>query len=99
MAVDDFDTSRNRECFECHRKGFDDGDWQFFGYDDEAELYICPGCQSISQYVMDDLLVRDAQLRIGADDAGHDGCLGEGHSGSSLTCEHPFCIAERMPPS
>jgi len=42
---------------------------------------------------------RDAQLRIGADDAGHNGCLGEGHSGSSLTCEHPFCVAERMPPS
>ena len=49
--------------------------------------------------IVDDLLVRDAQLRIGADDAGHDGCLGEGHSGSSLTCEHPFCVAERMPPS
>jgi len=40
-----------------------------------------------------------SRLRIGADDAGQEGCLGEGHSGSSLTCEHPFCVSERMPPS
>jgi len=49
MAVDDFDTSHSRECMECHRSGFDDGDWQFVGYDDDAELYICPDCVAISR--------------------------------------------------
>ena len=28
-----------------------------------------------------------------------DSALPEGHSGSSLTCPHPFCVAERNPPS
>jgi len=70
MAVDDFDTSRNRECEECHRKGFDEGDWLFMGWDDEHELYMCPECQSNSVPNDMDLLDRDAQLRNEADDAG-----------------------------
>ena len=42
---------------------------------------------------------RADELRNEAVDVGHDGCLSEGHSGSSLICPHPFCVAERMPPS
>ena len=49
MAVDDFDTSRMRQCMECHRSDFDDGDWQFVGYDDLAELYICPDCVALAR--------------------------------------------------
>lgn len=63
MVVPDFDTSRNRECEECHRKGFDEGDWLFMGWDDEAELYICPECQSIFVPTDDDLLVRTPEQR------------------------------------
>jgi len=35
-----------------------------------------------------------AQLHLHGDLA-----LPTGHSGSSLTCPHPFCVAERNPPS
>lgn len=64
MAIDDFDTSCNRECCECHRHGFDEGDWQFVGYDDEAELYMCPDCQSIFYASGDDLQTRVDELNV-----------------------------------
>ena len=56
MVVPDFDTSHNRECMECHRTGFDEGDWLFMGWDDEAKLYICPVCQSVFVPTDDNLL-------------------------------------------
>lgn len=63
MIVPDFDTSHQRECMECHRVGFDDGDWQFVGMNDEAELYICPDCQSLAMADDDDVLTRVAEQR------------------------------------
>ena len=60
MAVPDFDTSRNRECVICNRTGFDEGDWQFMGYDDEEELYICPDCQRNAMADYETLQTRDA---------------------------------------
>ena len=63
MAVPDFDTSRNRECMDCHRTGFDEDDWQFMGYDDGVELYICPDCQSLAMADDDDLQTRVDEQR------------------------------------
>ncbi len=67
MAVDDFDTSRMRECNECHRHDFDSGDWQFIGYDDLAELYICPDCVELASYCNDDFVTRSAEQRNDAE--------------------------------
>lgn len=70
MPNNDFETVHKRECMNCHRADFDDGDWQFVGYDDEAELHICPDCQSINISINDALLVRAPQQRTGADTSG-----------------------------
>ena len=80
MSNNGVETVHKRECMDCHRADFDSGDWQFVGYDDEVELYICLDCQWDRDYVKDALLVRDAQLRIGADDAGQPcpSCGGKG---------------------
>ena len=67
MALDDFDTSHRRECMSCHRSGFDDGDWQFVGYDDLAELYICPECVETTRDYSDDLLDPPARTPDTAD--------------------------------
>lgn len=67
MAIDDFDTSRMRQCMECHRHDFDSGDWQFVGYDDDAELYICPDCVELANYCNDDFVTRSAEQRNDAD--------------------------------
>lgn len=61
MATNGFDTVHKRECMDCHRATFDGDDWLFIGYDDEAELYICPDCQWDREYVKDDLLVRQPE--------------------------------------
>ena len=82
MAVPDFDTSRNRECHQCHRFGFDDGDWQFVGWDDEAELYICPDCVDLANYCKDDLQTRVDEQRNEVDETGQKSpsCLPTQHS-------------------
>lgn len=50
MSDNDFVLPHRLECMECHRTGFDDGDWQFMGYDDDARLYICPECVEVRNY-------------------------------------------------
>jgi len=39
--------------------------------------------------------IRAAQLLRAADTSEHEQNLPAGHSGSSLECMHPFCVAER----
>lgn len=79
MVIDDFDTYRNRECFQCHRRGFDDGDWQFVGYDDLAELYICPDCVELANYCNDDFVTRSAEQRNDAETRTCPACSGVGN--------------------
>ena len=97
MAVPDFDTSHNRECMECHRTGFDEGDWQFMGYDDEAELYICPDCQSSAIADDGDLQTRVAEQRNDAETpipAASSVCSSCGH----MDGYHPeWCTADESP--
>lgn len=82
MAVPDFDTSRNRECMQCYRFGFDEGDWQFMGMSDEHELYICPDCQSDAMIDKDELQTRVDEQRNEAVDAGQKSpyCLSSQHN-------------------
>jgi len=79
MAIDDFDTSRMRQCMECHRHDFDSGDWQFVGYDDLAELYICPDCVELANYCNDDFVTRSAEQRNDAESGTCPRCAGKGN--------------------
>lgn len=91
MAVPDFDTSRNRECMECYRAGFDEGDWQFMGMSDDRELYICPDCQSLAIRDDDELQTRVAEQRDEAVESIRKACPAWQHEFLRDKAGHDFC--------